>query len=321
MFYINSKKYSSTGDLLYGVVDTSDNVEEFYSRDSLKEFTNNGVSIKGMTYTGSDYKFEVLSLSVIFLDTLDSGDVFTLYKNGVKTNYLYVGKDSVNNYVVYDGDDKSTLIRDILVTMKDSVAYVDVSSYGKKVSDALRESYIRKFPNDNLSSYLFNVDNDFAGQGTSSVAKRLYKYVLNNDSDVFALRKAIIPELRNAIEDIGEIGNIKKVYNYSENKGIIILLFDILHDSGGTSLGVFRCDEDGYFYFFDTKKTPYGVYGYTTGEYPIGSGRLYTNICKKDGLLQGELNESALYLRLFFKGGYTIFNVGDYRFKRTCFVR
>lgn len=74
MFYISSKN----GDKL-GVTDTNDNVEEFYTKAQLANFfRNNNIRINGFTYTGSDFKIEVKSISLIKLEQLEDGDVFYL---------------------------------------------------------------------------------------------------------------------------------------------------------------------------------------------------------------------------------------------------
>lgn len=50
MFYVSRKVGRK-----YGVIDTSDNVEEFYSMKDLENFYNNGVAIKGVDYVGKRF--------------------------------------------------------------------------------------------------------------------------------------------------------------------------------------------------------------------------------------------------------------------------
>lgn len=76
MFYISGKKND-----LYGIVDTNDNVEEFYTADQVKYIINSGITIQGarvMHIQGNSVKYDSLKVNTKYLKGTASDEIASL---------------------------------------------------------------------------------------------------------------------------------------------------------------------------------------------------------------------------------------------------
>lgn len=148
MFYVNSKNDSK-----YGVIDTDDNVEEFYTKEELSDFFfNHRIKIFGVTYTGSKFNIEVKSTSLIKLESLSNGDVFKL--DGVLC--MRVGETGTRDFDIFLNNEIKKLRRKDLLANKYKVEVVDISENDKLESV---KQYIKLKPTSQLSCWLSNTYN------------------------------------------------------------------------------------------------------------------------------------------------------------------
>lgn len=147
MYYISSFKYNKDFIKVYGVTDTKDGIEEFYTKEDLGEFVNLGVSIEGLVYTGSDYKCYIKNLSIIMLEKLCKGDCFILLTREAEKYLLYLGEDSLGNFGVFDGEKTFKLKKKDLL---DNVYFVKPNT-NVDMELELRQSYVKFSPTSCLS--------------------------------------------------------------------------------------------------------------------------------------------------------------------------
>ena len=125
MYYISSRR-DEVSDIYYGVTDTKDGIEEVFPRSVIEEQFKKGVRIKGLTYTGSSFRYEVMSLCKIALDSMKDGKVLILVKGGIEKSYLYAGKSSLGDFRFFDGSKGVTIkredMRDDIYQIKDEVS-------------------------------------------------------------------------------------------------------------------------------------------------------------------------------------------------------
>lgn len=151
MYYISSCKYEGL-EKVYGVTDTTDGVEEFYTKEILgKFFKEQGIHIDGLVYTGSDFHCYVKNLSIIALEKLPKGEVFILSSRDSEKYILYVGRDSSDNFIIFDGESTFKLTRKALLKNNYTIK-TDKLDVDKKIS--LIQSYIKAVPTSTLSLHL-----------------------------------------------------------------------------------------------------------------------------------------------------------------------
>lgn len=154
MFYISSRKYKGSVEL-WGVTDTRDGVEEFFTKGMLgKFFKEQGVRIEGLVYTGSDFHCYIKNLSIIALENLSKGDVFILSSGETDKYVLYIGRDALDSFIVFDGKSTSKLTRKALLSGNYTIK-TDKLDADKEIS--LRQSYIKAVPTSTLSLHLQGV--------------------------------------------------------------------------------------------------------------------------------------------------------------------
>ena len=146
MFYISSHKYKGSVEL-WGVTDTNDGVEEFYTKGMLEKFFRQGLEINGLVYTGSYFKFKVTNLSIILMESLDKGSSF--YIDDICM--LYVGRDALDDFVCFDGNSYKKVTRNSLL-MSNSI--IDLDNIDKDKELQLKRSYIKINPTSQLSYWL-----------------------------------------------------------------------------------------------------------------------------------------------------------------------
>ena len=143
MFYISSKN----GDKL-GVTDTRDNKEEFYTKDELSKICReNRIRINGFTYTGSSFKVEVKNLALIFIESLQNGDVFILDDKPA----MRIGETGARNFSIFRDSSIIKLSRENLLKGVYKISNKAVSNVDKK---ALISNYLELYPSSSLSVYL-----------------------------------------------------------------------------------------------------------------------------------------------------------------------
>ena len=149
MYYISSRRDEVSG-IYFGVTDTKDGIEEVFPRSVIEEQFKKGVRIKGLTYTGSSFRYEIMSLCTIELDSMENGTAFILVKGGIEISCLYAGKSSLGNFRLFDGSKAVTLtrkdLRDDIYQIKDGVS--------KERTLALVKDYVDKYPLSSLSLHL-----------------------------------------------------------------------------------------------------------------------------------------------------------------------
>lgn len=127
MFYVSSLKYSIQGYKLWGITDTDDNVEEFYTEHEIIEiFKKIGyTSIKGATHTGSSIKFERLTLAIISIMDLSKDSSFKLNINGKVHEFIMIGQlASGDGWSVKEGSDIKKLTKRWLYENRLSVSFI-----------------------------------------------------------------------------------------------------------------------------------------------------------------------------------------------------
>lgn len=153
MFYISSHKYKGSVEV-WGVTDTDDGIEEFYTLGQLgKFFKENGIRINGLVYTGSSFKCYIKSLAIIALEGLQIGDSFILKDDKTAKQVLYVGRTSLDDFnIFYDGS-ICKLMRKELLQNKDKY-YIDTKGISKDVDISLKKAFVKAYPTSQLSAYL-----------------------------------------------------------------------------------------------------------------------------------------------------------------------
>jgi hypothetical protein len=92
MLILNSVKRRVDGVVEYGVLDTQDSVETFYTTEKIYEIANTGVKIQGVTGDSSHWKLVVTTILIEYLNELHEGDKFKLNINGKIVEYIMLGK-------------------------------------------------------------------------------------------------------------------------------------------------------------------------------------------------------------------------------------
>ena len=127
MFYVSSVRYSNNGDKLYGIMDTSDDVEEFYSADQLHSILNKigYTEIKGAVYTGSYVKCEAVTPVIVAISELPKYESFKLSINGKVFKFMKTGELSTGKgWHITEGKVPKTLTKQWLIENKDNVCIV-----------------------------------------------------------------------------------------------------------------------------------------------------------------------------------------------------
>lgn len=94
MLYVSSVDYNSS-EKKYGIMDTDDNVIEFYTKDELKKILPiiGYTRIKGVVYTGSDLKIHITTPVIEYINNLPRGSEFTLkFDDGSKYTYKKISE-------------------------------------------------------------------------------------------------------------------------------------------------------------------------------------------------------------------------------------
>ena len=146
MFYI-----STVSEEKLGVTDTSDMVEEFYTRGELESLVkSNNLLISGFTYTGSRFKVERKSLAIVKLESLENGAPFRI--NGVL--YILVGENGVRDFIVYSSSNGIVkLKRGLLLNNNYSI---DCNICSDVEVLCLYKEFVNRFPLSQLSYMLCN---------------------------------------------------------------------------------------------------------------------------------------------------------------------
>lgn len=143
MFYISSKN-----DDKLGVTDTRDNKEEIYTKDELSKICReNRIRINGFTYTGSSFKVEVKNPALIFIESLQNGDVFILDDKPA----MRIGETGARNFSIFRDNSIIKLSRENLLKGVYKISNKAVSNVDKK---ALISNYLELYPSSSLSLYL-----------------------------------------------------------------------------------------------------------------------------------------------------------------------
>lgn len=152
MFYISSKKYFGS-DIKYGVTDTSDNVEEFYTEDELASlFKKTHTYIKGMDFLGSRFRFKVTNTNIILADSLRLGDIVLFDLNGTMKYGIFLDITSLGDgYLFYfDGEEDTRVAKSKLLDGSCKL----VKSEEGHVREALYRKFKEVAPNHNLWGYV-----------------------------------------------------------------------------------------------------------------------------------------------------------------------
>lgn len=151
MFYISSKKYFGS-DIKYGVTDTSDGIEEFYTESELASlFKQTHTHIKGMDFTCSGFRFKVTNTNIILADSLRLGDIALFDLNGTMKYGIYLDITSLGDgyYFYFDGKDSMKITKSKLLDNSCKL----VKSEEGHVREALYRKFKEVAPNHNLWLY------------------------------------------------------------------------------------------------------------------------------------------------------------------------
>ena len=151
MFYLSSQKYKGSVEV-WGITDTDDGVEEFYTKGMVEKFfKENGIRIHGLTYTGSRFIYRLTNPVIMELESLNKGETFLMRTDNDVRLVMYIGRSMSDDFQVFFGSDTHTITRKLLLNGKVSISK---DSVDEEKSINLRKSYKKNFPMSQLTLFL-----------------------------------------------------------------------------------------------------------------------------------------------------------------------
>lgn len=153
MYYVSNKKFRD-GQVVWGIVDTKDGVEEFYDIPTITNLIETyGLTVSGAFKFNKYYECRPSSYDEAYMSTLNLCDVVVLNICGNVCNYLYIGK-SESGYWVFDGKDAKEIRYNALVDGRVKVSGIVTK---KDVQLSLMNLFCEKYPKHGLVQKILGV--------------------------------------------------------------------------------------------------------------------------------------------------------------------
>ena len=133
----------------YGVVDTKDGVVEYYRKEELLQATRKlGSVICGVVHTGSDLVIRLQTETTAMLSTLHPKNTFLGYWKGKELVFMYIGRGSLDEFLLFDGKAMIKLSVEYLRNHADLFKFIKLVE-NKEIVEQFRVTY----PNHRLNFY------------------------------------------------------------------------------------------------------------------------------------------------------------------------
>lgn len=127
MFYVGDIRHTVKG-IEYGITDTSDNVTEYFNKESIYEILKilGYSAIKGVVHTGSDLRIRITTPIIEYINTVPNNSYFKLEIEGVICTFERLRElGTADGWLVHKDGKLTKLFKKDLIRDKSKIKLVD----------------------------------------------------------------------------------------------------------------------------------------------------------------------------------------------------